>query len=102
MTEGSQSFVADALFEDWSYGHHLLPENDDFRSSITKTFGLPEDDNYVYHAIASVSLAQVQHAIDVYKNTTKHGAESGLHAWYFDNEGEPVKSPHMMHHFLGT
>ena len=50
------------------------------------TFNLPEDDNYVYHAIASVTLAQVQVAID-------HGAVSGLHAWYFDREGRPVTTP---------
>lgn len=85
-TEGSFDFSADALFEAWGNGQCSVPHNEDFRSSIIATFNLPKDDNYVYHAIASVTLAQVQAAID-------HGAESGLHAWYLDSEGRPVTSP---------
>lgn len=88
-TEGSSFFGADALFEAWDNGHCPVAHHNDFRSSIITTFSLPKDDSYVYHAAASVTLAQVQVAID-------HGAESGLHAWYLDSEGTPVTSPHLM------
>jgi hypothetical protein len=88
-TEGSASFGADAFFEAWDIGHCTPPHNNDFRSSIIATFNLPDDDSYVYHATASVTLAQVQIAID-------HGAESGLHAWYLDSEGKSVTGPHFM------
>lgn len=87
-TEGSFFFGADALFVAWGNGRCPLPQDNDFRSSIIKTFNLPEDDSYVYHAIASITLSQVQNAII-------HGAESGLHAWYLDSEGRPVTSPHL-------
>jgi len=85
-TKGSSSFDADVLFEAWGDGHAPIPQNNDFRSSIIKTFNLPEDDSYVYHAIANVTLAQVQGAIN-------HGAGSGLHAWYLDNNERPVTTP---------
>ena len=36
---------------------------------------LPAHDDYTYHAVTSVKLAQVQHAVDL-------GGVNGLHAWY--------------------
>jgi len=86
-TEGASSFEPDALFEAWANGQRTLPENNDLRSSIISTFKLPQNDNYVYHASASVTLAQVQAAIN-------HGGGSGLRAWYLDAEGNPVILPH--------
>lgn len=86
QTEGSPSFDADALFEAWDNGQPPLPKDNDLRSSIIATFNLPTGDNYVYHATASVTLAQVQSAIE-------HGGGSGLHAWYLDSEGKPVRNP---------
>ena len=74
----------DTLFEAWSKGQKSLPESDDFKSSIISTFNLPHDDSYVYHATASVTLSQVQEAIN-------HGGKSGLHAWYLNDEGKPVR-----------
>lgn len=82
-TEGSLDFDPDRVFEDWAAGLKIIPENNNLRSSIIALFKLPQDDQYVYHAIAKVNLAQVQTAID-------HGGEAGLHAWYFDDEGKPV------------
>ena len=76
-------FDPDALLEKWSGDEKTLPESSDFRSSIISTFSLPHDDSYVYHAIASVTLSQVQTAID-------HGGDSGLHAWYLDGTGKSV------------
>lgn len=81
-TEGASHFDPDALLEAWD-SSMTIPSDNDLRSSIITTFNLPENDTYVYHAIASVTLAQVQAAIS-------HGAGSGLHAWYLDNEGKPV------------
>ena len=82
-TKGSFQFEPDALFESWTQSQKILPENNDFKSSIISTFNLPQNDSYVYHATASVTLSQVQAAID-------HGGKSGLHAWYLDEEGAPV------------
>ena len=83
-TKGSSNFEPDALFEAWRKDQKSLPENDDLKSSIISTFNLPHNDSYVYHATASVNLSQVQEAIN-------HGSKAGLHAWYFDDEGRPVR-----------
>ncbi|KAH6647097.1 hypothetical protein BKA67DRAFT_663443 [Truncatella angustata] len=48
---------------------------DDLISAVAESFSLPPRDSYVYHAIVSVTLAQVQHVIGL-------GAANGLHAWY--------------------
>ena len=85
-TEGSSTFDPDAFFEAWNADHKNLPENNDFRSSIITRFNLSHNDSYVYHATASVTLSQVQDAI-------RHGGKAGLHAWYLDEEGEPVRRP---------
>ena len=83
-TEGSSQFDPDGLFNAWESSQKTLPEDNDLRSSIISTFHLTPSDDYVYHATASVTLAQVQGAI-------KHGGGSGLHAWYLDGEGKPVR-----------
>lgn len=84
-TVGAFSLNPDTFFETWAVdGPNLLPKNNDFRTSIIKTFGLPSNDDYVYHATASVTLAQVQNAINF-------GGTNGLHAWYLDDEGKQVR-----------
>ncbi|KAL8719494.1 MAG: hypothetical protein Q9225_003503 [Loekoesia sp. 1 TL-2023] len=87
QTNGSIHFDPDAFFQSWiGDPSALLPQNNDLRSSIISAFNLAQSDNYVYHAIASVTLAQVQEAIE-------HGAENGLHAWYPDASGKPSEAP---------
>ena len=61
-----------------------MPKDDDLRASITSAFNLSNRDSYVYHAIASVTLSEVQEAIE-------NGNENGLHAWYLDAEGKAVQ-----------
>ncbi|KAL8956956.1 MAG: hypothetical protein Q9193_005651 [Seirophora villosa] len=88
QTTGSAQFEPDAFFERWAKDSSaLLPrEDNDLRSSIIAAFNLPESDNYVYNAIASVTLKQVQEAIE-------HGGRNGLHAWYvYDGSGEKKTS----------
>ena len=82
-TTRATKFDPDALFDAWRDGRKSLPSNDDLRSSILSTFDLPQKDDYVYHAIASVTLAQVQKAIE-------HGGKNGLHAWYLDENVQRV------------
>ena len=82
-TTGSVGFEPDSFLEKWT-ASKPLPEQDNLRASITKAFDLPSNDHYVYHAVASVTLSQVQEAIRV-------GSEHGLHAWYLDDNGESVK-----------
>lgn len=86
-TEGSSQFEPDSLFAAWEFGQKTLPNDNDLRSSIISTFNLPPNDDYIYHATASVTLSQVQTAIN-------HGGDSGLHAWYLDDEGNPVNHHH--------
>ena len=58
-------------------------KGNDFRTAITRAFNLKEGDAYVYHAVASVTLAQVQRVIG-------HGGRNGLLAWYRDGDGVAV------------
>ena len=82
-TTGSVEFVPDKFFDSWGLSKPI-PNGLDMRSSITTAFNLSNNDQYVYHAIASVTLAQVQEAIN-------NGGKHGLHAWYLDNEGNVVR-----------
>ena len=82
-TIGSNSFAPDAFFEAWAKGDKSAPADTSLRASIIGSFGLPKDDSYIYHAIASVTLNQVQVAIDA-------GRRNGLLDWYLDKEGTPV------------
>ena len=84
-TTGSADFDPEKYFQNWS--RELLPQHNDLQTSLKKSFSLPRNDNYVYHAIASVTLSQVQDAISI-------GGEHGLHAWYLDGTGQPVKYLH--------
>ena len=55
----------------------------DLRSAIIQAFNLSENDSYVYHAIASVTLSQVQAAVEA-------GSANGLCDWYVDRQGTSV------------
>jgi len=84
-TAGSRSFDPQQLLQDEEKLEtaNAFLGKDDLRSAITIYFSLPENDNYIYHAVASVTLAQVQQAI-------LHGDQHGLHDWYKDGDGRPV------------
>ncbi|KAF3181210.1 hypothetical protein TWF225_006757 [Orbilia oligospora] len=87
VTTGSSTFTPDLFFEAWSDERQKDPvPNHDLQSAIIQAFGLKPSDNYVYHAIASVTLQQVQNAI-------LQGGSKGLHAWYRDEKGEPLEPP---------
>ena len=58
-------------------------EEDNFRDAVITGFGLEQDDSFVYHAIASVTLEQVQSAVDA-------GTAHGLCDWYLDGDGKVV------------
>ncbi|KAI9738310.1 MAG: hypothetical protein M1834_008808 [Cirrosporium novae-zelandiae] len=87
-TEGSPLFNPDEFFLAWRSreGVDFLLEHNEFREAIIKAFRLMNDDSYVYHAIASVTLAQVQY-------TVTRGRGGGLHAWYLDGEGNAFPNP---------
>lgn len=86
FTIKSQGFDPDAFFETWTQGEIQSPENDDLKTSVTKAFRLSENDSYVYHAIISTTLAQVQEAVQA-------GARNGLHAWYTDADESALPAP---------
>ncbi|KAI9686824.1 MAG: hypothetical protein M1820_010544 [Bogoriella megaspora] len=85
-TIGSASFDPESFTEAWKEGQYGPPTDNDLRGAIIKAFGLKETDEYVYHAIASVTLSQVQVAIN-------HGSEGGLHAWYKEEDGKLIPPP---------
>ncbi|GME23801.1 Transcription factor nrm1 whi5 [Neofusicoccum parvum] len=87
-TVGSRSqFDPEEFLTSWQSGSSdLLPQNDDLRDAIVRTFNLPPKDSYVYRAIAEVTLDQVQHAIGF-------GGQHGLHGWYVDDEDKPSPPP---------
>jgi len=85
--EGTTAFSPDELFTAWAKGDLSAPTNNsnDLAGAISKAFGLKQADAYVYHATASVTLAQVQRIVE-------HGGQNNLHAWYKDGEGKVVCS----------
>ncbi|MCJ1404640.1 hypothetical protein MMC11_007866 [Xylographa trunciseda] len=85
-TSGAAQFDPDTFFQSWPDRPAHFLEDDNLRNAIITSFELPHNDSYVYHAIASVTLAQVQQAIS-------HGGEAGLHAWYLDEQGQPLQPP---------
>ncbi len=82
-TVGSSTFIPDRFLEKWAVGEFSAPQANDLESAIKKVFGLNDNDQYVYHATASVTLGQVQFVIN---QADKHG----LHAWYRDDAGQQV------------
>jgi SAM-dependent methyltransferase len=89
-TEGSSSFDPDEILsEDLNSPESVFQrclKIDGLWPAITYLFNLPEDDEYVYHATASVTLEQVQKAIIA-------GNANGLHDWYFDSDGKSLGHP---------
>ncbi len=81
ITVDSKDFYPDQFLNTWHPAG--IPQNNDLRTAIVKSFRLKQTDDYVYHAIASVTLSQVQVAID-------HGNVNGMHAWYRDIAGQQV------------
>lgn len=53
---------------------------------IGKTFGLQPSDTFGYKATAEVTLLQAQTYLE-------YGGQGGLHAWYRDDEGNPIPPP---------
>ncbi|KAL8901204.1 MAG: hypothetical protein Q9192_000681 [Flavoplaca navasiana] len=87
QTTGSAQYDPDAFFASWAKDFKApIPQGNNLRSSIIAAFDLAQSDNYVYHAVASVTLAQVQAAI-------QHGGGNGLHAWYPNEAGKPSEIP---------
>lgn len=85
---GSSSFDPSALVRDASILSRTLAllDQDDFAGAIREYFGIPATDAYVYHAITSVTLPQVQHVVSL-------GAANGLHAWYSPDSPDSPDSP---------
>jgi hypothetical protein len=81
-TVGSSSFDPDQFVEQWDEA--IVPHDNDLRKCIVRAFKLKPNDDYVYHAIASVTLDQVQAAINA-------GGLNGMHAWYTDENGHQVR-----------
>jgi hypothetical protein len=82
QTVGSRTFNPDEFFNAWPKTVVGIKDAS-FEDFILDAFGINIPDDYVYYASASVSLQQVQKAIDA-------GDARGLHAWYQDENGIKV------------
>ncbi|KAK1238569.1 hypothetical protein MKX07_004145 [Trichoderma sp. CBMAI-0711] len=85
---GSPSFAPDEVIQDLprlQQARELLAANDLYNASRV-LLGLPERDTFTYHAMTSVTLAQVQHVVEL-------GGVNGLHAWYRDEDGTAREPP---------
>ncbi|KAK3694259.1 hypothetical protein B0T22DRAFT_533344 [Podospora appendiculata] len=79
---GSATFVPSDAIEDTATHEKALQAllaDDDFETAIKTWFRIPDDDAYEYIATASMTLAQVQKAINM-------GSANGMHAWYWSQE----------------
>ena len=61
-------------------------DRNDLQSAIVTYFNLTSNDDHVYHAIASVSLSQIQTAVAA-------GRLHGLHDWYLNDAGQGAGYP---------
>lgn len=77
FTVGVNTFDPDRLSTDGDLQasiHEGLAKND-LAAAVKTAFGLPSKDSYKYRAMTSVTLEQVQNAVNA-------GPSNGLHAWY--------------------
>ena len=79
-------FDPDTFISRWSKGELQPPDDRDLGSTIKEAFKLKPNDNYVYHAVASVSLEDMRRYLSA-------GDVGMLQAWYFeeDNDGNEKK-----------
>ncbi|CAJ2504084.1 Uu.00g114780.m01.CDS01 [Anthostomella pinea] len=86
--EGSPSWNPDAYAADTALQARAEEQlsKDDLQSAIATSFALRRNDSYVYHAIVSVTLPQVQHVVSL-------GGANGLHAWYRTAAAPPPSAP---------
>ena len=83
---GSPAFQPEDLIQDvdrQKEAQDLLTKHDLYNASRV-LLHLPEPDTYTYHAMTSVKLAEVQKVVNL-------GAANGLHAWYRNEDGSPVR-----------
>lgn len=83
---GSPTFRPDDLAQDKARQdlvRERLASNDLYNASRA-LFGLSERDDYTYHAMTSVKLAEAQRVVDL-------KGINGLHAWYRAEDGLPVR-----------
>ncbi|TEA12809.1 hypothetical protein C8034_v005614 [Colletotrichum sidae] len=79
-----QTYIQDTARQEQA---NQLLAKDNLYSAVNLSFNIdPKRDTYVYHAIASVRLVQVQGIVNM-------GGENGLHAWYRDDDGKPLEPP---------
>lgn len=81
FTVGTSNFDPDRLSTDGDLQarvHEVLAKND-LAEAIKVAFNLPKKDSYKYRATTTVTLDQVQSAVNA-------GPSNGLHAWYLKEE----------------
>ncbi|KAI1140751.1 hypothetical protein F5Y05DRAFT_374739 [Hypoxylon sp. FL0543] len=79
------TYIADAALHERA---EALLASDNLQGAVVLSFSLPPPsrDPYVYHAIVSVTLPEVQHVVSL-------GRQNGLHSWYFAPSSAPSPSP---------
>lgn len=85
MAISAKQFDPNGFMASWSDKDHVPNHDNEFslRECIIKAFDLPENDDYIYRAQGVTTLELTQKAIN---GKRAHG----LHAWYHDNNLNPV------------
>ena len=92
-TQGSTTFDPENFFDAWAKEEITPPYDNDFRKFVIKSFGLKLNDDFVYRAMAEVTLLQAQTYLEF-------GGQNGLHRWYNDSEGNEVSRHRPAAHVL--
>ncbi|KAK2020595.1 hypothetical protein LX32DRAFT_632895 [Colletotrichum zoysiae] len=85
---GSPSFSPDEYAGDAARRERAneLLAADDFYGAVVLSFRLPDPDDYVYHAMTAVRLAEAQRVVAM-------GRANGMHAWYRGDDQTPLDPP---------
>lgn len=84
----SEGFDPEELIQDThrlQQARDFLTDKSHLYNATRVMFNLPERDKYVYHAVVSVSLSQVQGVVGL-------GGVNNLHKWYLDAPNTEVRT----------
>jgi hypothetical protein len=85
-SKGKPAVISEETIDDLERQRQALDflGKDDLYNASRVLFDLPAEDDYTYHAMTSVKLAEVQRVVQL-------GGVNGLHSWYRQDDGSPVR-----------
>ncbi|CAG9940764.1 unnamed protein product [Clonostachys rosea f. rosea IK726] len=87
-SKGKPAVISEETIDDLERQRQALDflGKDDLYNASRVLFDLPAEDDYTYHAMTSVKLAEVQRVVQL-------GGVNGLHSWYRQDDGSPRDCP---------